>query len=171
MRRADLPLSTVSRLVRRGPVVIGFAAALVLGLGSAAWAYVSATGSGTGTVTVLATATTSTLSSITTPVTHGAENESFSGHVTGVTGHGYPKGTVAVIAHSTSQSTTTTVCTATITTGTGKQATFTCTYSSPTVLAAGSYKVHAHYSGGKSSTPAIVYSASTSTAQTLTVSP
>ncbi len=128
-------------------------------------------GTGTATVTLAYDATTTTLTPVTTPVTEGSEHQSFSGRVAGTTGDGYPTGKVTIVADSTSATTAVAVaaCTATAAGGSTSEASFSCSYSSVTVLSAGSYTVHAHFTGGKSSTPHYVYRASSSAAQTLTV--
>lgn len=148
-------------------------AALLLGLGGGiAWAYIGATGTGTGTVTVtLAQVTTTTMLSTISSVTLGKEtSEAFSGTVTGSTGHGYPKkGSVKVVATSTVGTPTSTVLCTSPLTGSGYASTFTCKTKTNSKLAAGTYKVHADFTGGQSSTDRYFYKTSTSTPQTLVV--
>lgn len=156
---------SLGRRLWRVPVVAVSVVVMCLGIGSGvAWAFLTATASGTGTVTLAKTATTISLSTITGTTDH----QIFTGQVTGVANHGYPTGTVTVIAHTNLSTTTTTICTTPITVGADSQATFSCTSDAAT-LTTGSYTVRAHYSGGKSSPLGYLYSASTSTRQSLTV--
>ncbi len=146
--------------VRRGLVAVcgavltvAAAATATAGLGSA--------------VAAAATAepTTVSLNTPTAPrVTPGSESETFTGTVTGQSGDGYPTtGAVAVVATDGS-----TVCTGSLTVGSGDAADFTCAVSTMG-LAVGTYKLHAHYAGGTSSTSAYDYGASTSSTQSVTV--
>jgi putative cell wall-binding protein len=97
-------------------------------------------------------------------VTSGSEPETFTGTVTGQSGDGYPKtGAVKVVATNGS-----TVCTGSLTAGTDDAADFTCVVATM-ALGVGTYKVHAHYTGGQSSTSAHSYTASTSGTQSVTV--
>ena len=64
-------------------------------------------------VNALTMATTTSLNAVTTPVVYNAENQTFTGTVTGATGDGYPLGTVNVYAGATL------VCTSALSGGSG----------------------------------------------------
>ncbi len=94
----------------------------------------------------------------------GSESETLTGTVTGKSGDGYPKtGAVEVVATN-----GTTLCTGSLTVGSADAADFTCVVSSDP-LAVGTYEVHAHYTGGTSSTSAYSYAAATSGTEPVTV--
>jgi collagen type I/II/III/V/XI/XXIV/XXVII alpha len=96
--------------------------------------------------------------------TYGSETtETFTAKVTGVATFGYPTGTLTI-----EKSTGAAICTATLTAHGADTSTFTCTLGARKV-AAGSYSVKAHYTGGTSTTPSVVYATSTSTTSPLTI--
>jgi putative cell wall-binding protein len=107
-----------------------------------------------------------TLNPITSPVAYGFETQTFTGTVTGQAGDGYPKGTVTV-----ETTTSVVLCKGTLFGGSGDTASFSCTQSTPTKLAASgtAYEVHAHYRGGTSSAATFSYKQSTSTTRPLMV--
>jgi hypothetical protein len=114
-------------------------------------------------------ATTTALNTITSPITYGAETtETFTGTVTGQVGDGYPQGTVSV------QSGATVLCSETLPAGTTDVASFSCSPTSGTVLAASSsaYPVTATFTPvtPSSSNANVTYGTSTSSpAQSFTV--
>ncbi len=148
-------------------LVTGALSAAVVGLPTASSAATQRTSAVTTETSTL------TLGLVTTPVTYGAETQVFKGTVTGVTGKGYPTGTVTVLASPTGSTTSTPLCTGSLTVGHTEVANFTCDQTTATVLtaSASAYTVVAHYSGGASSITTYSYSASTSTPQALTVTP
>ncbi len=150
-----------------GAILVTGTLAAVVGLPTVA----SAASQRTSTVT---TETSSiTLANVTTPVTYGAESQVFKGTVTGITGDGYPEGTVTVLASPTGSTTTTPLCTGSLAVGKTDIATFTCdqTTGAKLTASASAYTVVAHYSGGASSTTKYSYGASESNPLVLTVAP
>ncbi len=129
----------------------------------------SASTSGTQPVTVATSAsktTTVTLNAITSPVTFGSEAQTFTGAVAGTVGDGYPQ-TGAVTVKTSSD---VVLCTGSLEKpGSDAVTRFTCDASGEKKLAAGQYRVHAHYTGGESSDAQYTYASGTSAAQTLTV--
>ena len=121
------------------------------------------------TVSPASVATTTSLNGITSPVTFGAEtSEIFSGTVTGQSGDGYPQGTVSV------QSGATVLCSETLPAGSTDVASFSCSPTSGTVLAASStpYSVTVTFTpvAPSSSNTNVTYTGSTSSpGQNLTV--
>ncbi len=132
------------------------------------YSYAAST-SGTQPVTVatsVAKSTTVTLNGITSPVTYGSEAQTFSGVVTGVAGDGYPDAGAVTVKTSSDV----VLCTGSLEKlGSGTVTRFTCDASGGKKLAAGQYRVHAHYTGGESSDAQYTYAAGTSAAQTLSV--
>ncbi|MGA2969812.1 MAG: InlB B-repeat-containing protein, partial [Acidimicrobiales bacterium] len=111
-------------------------------------------------------APTVTLNPVTSTTYGGETTEAFSGNVAGISGDGYPLGTVAISVGS-SLPATTQVCTSASLDSSGN---FTCSLSA-TQLGAGSYYVVAEYipAGTSSSNPSYSYSAFNSATQNFTV--
>ncbi len=134
----------------------------------AAYTYSAAT-SGTQSFTVGAPISKTpavVLAKFTSPVTYGAEAQTFTGTVTGPAGDGYPKAGAVTVKTSTGVA----LCTGALSEpGSGTVAHFSCDASTQTKLGAGSYTVHARYTGGASSDPEYTYAAATSATQALTV--
>ena len=131
------------------------------------YAYTTSTsGTVTFTVTKLSRGTTTTLTRSAATVAYGSETtETFSATVTGVTGDGYPEGTVQI-----RKTTTAVICTATLTAAseTTHAATYKCSLTASQLGAAG-YTVKAVYEGGTSSNGNYAYTTSTSGTVTFTV--
>ena len=125
------------------------------------YAYTTSTSSPFQAFSVGSVSTTTSLSLSLTSVAYGSEtSETFSGTVTGVSGDGYPEGTVAVYSSSYSS---TPLCIATLLTGSGYSASYSCSLTADE-LAAGSYTgVSATYQPGTpSSNGSVTYTTSTS---------
>ena len=108
-------------------------------------------------VTAASESTTTSLSTIASSTTYGNETtETFSGTVTGVSGDGYPEGTVAVYNSSTE------LCSATLTGGSDDTASYSCSLTA-SQLAVGSYSdVFATFTPGVPSSSSSNYSYTTS---------
>ena len=127
----------------------------------------STSGTVTFTVTKASKGTTTTLTRSAATVAYGSETtETFSATVTGVTGDGYPEGTVQIRK----SATTAVICTATLTAAseTTHAATYKCSLTASQLGAAG-YTVKAVYEGGTSSNGNYTYTTSTSGTVTFTV--
>ncbi len=132
------------------------------------YAYTTSTsGTASFTVTKVSKGTTTTLTRSAATVAYGSEaTETFSATVTGVTGDGYPEGTVQIRK----SATTGVICTATLTAAseTTHAATYKCSLTASQLGAAG-YTVKAVYEGGTSSNGNYTYTTSTSGTVTFTV--
>ncbi len=108
--------------------------------------------------------TTTTLNSVTSPVVYNAETQTFSGTVTGVSGDGYPIGSVSVWANGTL------VCTSVLGGGVDPTANYSCALGA-NGLGVGSYSVTAVFAPASSSSSNALYSYATSnsTAQTVVI--
>ncbi len=105
-----------------------------------------------------------TLHTITSPVAHGFETQTFTGTVTGQTSDGFPMGEFTV-----ETSGGTPLCSGTLTDVSGVTADFSCTVTNSSVLSAGGYTIEAKYTGGTSSASSYHYTSEVSTARHLTV--